>query len=239
MWRKLWNGGRRSDTASAFCGRSKFSRWTWLWLCWKTGGTDGNLPNSRQTRRSSWCLAEHKVFSKFQHLATKFESAGYQEINKLYHMHKIICEVSESENSYESSHWWETLFLPSVYKVVFPLISFALTLTVHTGDTIFACTVCKRIFGNSEQLKRHSRVHTGEKPYSCPQCTTSFSQSSHLLRHSRVHTGEKPFVCSLCTKTFGDSQNLQRHLKFHTCEKPHTCPHCKKTFPDNLICFHI
>ena len=43
--------------------------------------------------------------TKFLHLATKFESAEYQEINKLYHMHKIICKVSESENSYESSHW--------------------------------------------------------------------------------------------------------------------------------------
>ncbi len=28
-----------------------------------------------------------------------------KKLIKLYHMHKIICKVSESANSYESSHW--------------------------------------------------------------------------------------------------------------------------------------
>ena len=63
-------------------------------------------------------------------------------------------------------------------------------LRVHIGDTTFACSVCTKIFGDSQQLQRHLRVHTGEKPHTCPHCTKSFTRSSNLGSHLRTHSGK-------------------------------------------------
>jgi KRAB domain-containing zinc finger protein len=62
---------------------------------------------------------------------------------------------------------------------------------VHTGDTTFACSICTKIFGDSQQLQRHLIVHTGEKLHSCPHYK-SFSHSYQLHLHLRVHNGPIP-----------------------------------------------
>jgi uncharacterized Zn-finger protein len=81
------------------------------------------------------------------------------------------------------------------------------------------------IFGNSSDLKKHSRGHTGEKLFYCSMCEKSIRDSKYFKIHIRIHTGEKPFTCSLCEKSFTSPSQLRQHSRVHTGEKPFKCPH--------------
>ncbi|KAK7072380.1 hypothetical protein SK128_024909 [Halocaridina rubra] len=53
------------------------------------------------------------------------------------------------------------------------------------------CQLCGRMFGQTEDLRRHIRTHTGEKPYKCPYCPYRAAVKSSVLRHARtVHGAE-------------------------------------------------
>ncbi|XP_071058511.1 zinc finger protein 583-like [Pseudochaenichthys georgianus] len=101
---------------------------------------------------------------------------------------------------------------------------------VHTREKPFTCSVCKEAFPQSGHLKRHMRVHTGEKPFTCTVCKKAFSCNGSLKKHMRIHTGDKPFTCTVCKKAFSLSGSLKGHMRIHTGDKPFTCTVCKKAF---------
>jgi KRAB domain-containing zinc finger protein len=102
--------------------------------------------------------------------------------------------------------------------------------TKNTGEKLYKCDECNRLFGRKDHLKRHYLVHTGEKPYKCDICNKLFSQNGTLKAHYRVHTGEKPYSCNVCNRRFGESVNLKNHYRVHTEEGRYKCDICSKAF---------
>ncbi|XP_055979070.1 zinc finger and SCAN domain-containing protein 20 [Sorex fumeus] len=109
--------------------------------------------------------------------------------------------------------------------------------STNSGEKLYKCSECGRIFSKSSALISHQRIHTGEKPYECAECGKSFSKSSTLANHQRTHTGEKPYKCADCGKCFSERSKLITHQRVHTGEKPYKCLECGKFFRDrsNLI----
>jgi len=102
--------------------------------------------------------------------------------------------------------------------------------TTRSGETAFACSVCKRQFACKGDAVKHRRIHTGEKPFGCSACGKRFTQSTSLSSHMRTHTGEKPHGCTLCPRRFIRSGVLDRHMRVHTGERPYVCAECNASF---------
>ncbi|XP_077186791.1 uncharacterized protein LOC143834088 [Paroedura picta] len=103
----------------------------------------------------------------------------------------------------------------------------------YRREKSFECSVCRKGFSRSGNLKNHQRTHNGEKPFECSLCGKRLSRSDHLQHHQRIHTGEKPFECSVCGKRFSSNGSLQNHQGTHNGEKPFECSVCGKTFSES------
>uniref|UniRef100_A0A147BPN6 Putative c2h2-type zn-finger protein n=1 Tax=Ixodes ricinus TaxID=34613 RepID=A0A147BPN6_IXORI len=108
-------------------------------------------------------------------------------------------------------------FCPYSSRILFSVVRHERT---HTGEKPFCCSVCKRAFAFSGDLRIHMRIHTGEKPFCCEVCQKAFAKKSFLVVHERVHTGEKPYKCGTCNKNFSQKCNLSCHERSHTEERP-------------------
>jgi uncharacterized Zn-finger protein len=77
------------------------------------------------------------------------------------------------------------------------------------------CTVCKKGFTCSKQLKVHSRTHTGERPYACDTCGKTFAYNHVLKLHMMAHLGERLYKCTICSETHTSKKALETHIKSH------------------------
>lgn len=84
---------------------------------------------------------------------------------------------------------------------------------VHEKYRPYECSICKKTFNRSADLKVHERVHTGERPYVCKICGERFKYVKGFHLHVRKHTGEKPFKCYWCDEGFVSKEKLKYHLK--------------------------
>jgi uncharacterized Zn-finger protein len=82
-------------------------------------------------------------------------------------------------------------------------------------------TATEVMLGNvsSNKVRKKKRKNTGEKIYKCDECSRMFARKEHLMRHYRTHTGEKPFKCEICEKCFSQTGNLATHRRSHFREK--------------------
>ena len=79
-------------------------------------------------------------------------------------------------------------------------------------------TIVTRLFSQSSNLIKHSRIHTSVTPYRCDNCCMVFSRKSNLVNHLKTHNGEKPHAYSVCDKPFTDRSDLKTHIKTNTGE---------------------
>ena len=129
------------------------------------------------------------------------------------------------------THTGEKLYQCGICKKLFPRISdLNVHLKIHSGKRLYQCGECGRSFSNQTNLTVHLRIHTGERPYQCEVCKKSFMTKQHLIVHIRKHTGENPYQCELCNRTFAQKNHLKYHLRAHTGERPYQCDFCNKSF---------
>lgn len=100
-----------------------------------------------------------------------------------------------------------------------------------TSNSDLACSVCNKVFENTQILEMHERTHKSPK-YTCEECGKGFSQLRNFKYHVSVHKGTKEFAakCPECDKLFNDKGYLSSHLKIHRNKKEYVCPHCPKSF---------
>ena len=63
----------------------------------------------------------------------------------------------------------------------------------HSGENLYQCNLCEKVFSQKAYLTEHTRIHTGETPYQCIQCPFAFSQQNHLKKHIKIHSGDKQY----------------------------------------------
>ena len=95
---------------------------------------------------------------------------------------------------------------------------------------IYPCTLCRKSFTQSGNLKIHALTHSREKPYLCTLCTKSFTYNGNLKSDMKKYWGENSYSCSLCTKCFKNDGNLKKHTGTHLLEKLYACLLCTKSF---------
>ena len=93
----------------------------------------------------------------------------------------------------------------------------------NTSEKQNSCTSYEKLLANSK-LKPSQSVPT----CTCSMCRKSFETSSNLKTHQKIHTCVKPYTCATCGKSFSTSSYLKTlRLIFkrftYMCEAAHLC----------------
>ncbi len=109
---------------------------------------------------------------------------------------------------FKSSHWGETPCVPSVYKFVSPIISFALTFKFHTGEKPYSCP-------QSSRLQLRLRNHTGEKPFICFVQNRSLGLISSVIISTQVSAADPLIVKMILLWTLVSSHIFAHETSVH------------------------
>lgn len=150
-----------------------------------------------------------------------------------------LCGFSGNQNQLKIhmrvQHTGEKLFNCKMCKKIFLRYhSIDLHMLTHLKNCKFECDVCGEKFRRKEGLKMHMQAkHSQQTAFQCKVCMKKFYKKFTFVTHLRTHTGIKPFQCDFCSKAFVKKSDMVRHTRTHTGERPHKCTVCKMTFTRN------
>ena len=128
---------------------------------------------------------------------------------------------------------------------------------IHTGQNLYKCSFCDKIFRSKYFHNIHELGHKGQLPqcsvcggrytnlqghmlthddsvdknkHVCSVCKKGFRIASRLKTHMMIHSGEKPYTCKDCGGRFRCLSHLKTHMASHTKEKNHVCSVCGSSF---------
>lgn len=100
----------------------------------------------------------------------------------------------------------------------------------HQNKSVFACSLCPKIFTRSSSLRIYLRTHTNERPHLCGFCYLAFTRKGDCARHEVSHSWKgRLFVCRGKLRAGGSwgcglgsnrARELKDHFRYHNCRKP-------------------
>lgn len=121
-------------------------------------------------------------------------------------------------------------------KVFLQQHSIDLHMKTHTKNCQYECDICGQKYQRKDALKMHIQAtHSQQAAFQCELCCRKFYKKFTFVTHMRTHTGFKPHRCAFCEKCFVKKSDMRRHSRTHTGERPYPCEICKITFTRNHL----
>lgn len=94
-----------------------------------------------------------------------------------------------------------------------------------------SCTLCDKVYKNSEILRQHMKSHHVTGTIECPSCKLTFTSLRSLKYHEqRKHSNLEPVPCTFCGKKFLDKKYLRIHENIHSQTNHFVCQFCGRKF---------
>ncbi|XP_069462810.1 uncharacterized protein [Ambystoma mexicanum] len=115
-------------------------------------------------------------------------------------------------------------------KFLDPSIEYTKRPECPSGQHMYQCLACTKLFTSPSFLNSHYSMHLDQKPGECPVCGKSFRWPSRLEQHLLEHTGPWPYRCSVCQYNPSDGRSLFQGSYMHAGDRLYKCVSCKLCF---------
>ncbi|XP_078507026.1 uncharacterized protein LOC144767485 [Lissotriton helveticus] len=121
-------------------------------------------------------------------------------------------------------------FQNSLNKCLDPSIEYAKRPECPSGQHMYKCLACAKLFTSPSFLHSHYSMHLEQKPGECPVCGKVFGWPPQLQQHLLEHTGPWPYKCCVCQYHPSDPRALLQGSYSNTGDRLYRCISCRLCF---------